>query len=152
MAFFTAVAIAGAVVSAVGTIRGMQAQKKQAQAQMDQQRLERRRSSVENIRAAQIARAQAMASAQGAGAAGGSGVAGGVESIGARLGSALGYASQQSALSNIVTKQGLAASRASGLASIGGSMFQFGAKFGGLDFLKGNKAAAGPADLTRSVA
>ena len=121
-----ALAVVGAVASVVGTVASISAQNKSRRAQQAQQALERRRSARANIREAQIARASALAGAQGAGSIGGSGAAGGIGSIGSRLGGALGYSSQQSALSNIVTKQEQRAATWSGIAQLGGVAYEAG--------------------------
>lgn len=138
MAVLTALAIAGAGLAAYGTYKSYKSQKKAAAAQQQQQKNERRRSTQQALRQAQIQRAASVASAGGAGVADSSGVSGGVASISSRAGEAIGFAGTQSALSGIVTKQNQRAQMFSGLASIGGAAFNFGASMGGLDHLKKN--------------
>jgi len=123
MPVFTALAIGAAVLgtaaSVYGTVKAGQAQRAAADAQAKQQSNERQRSAIAAIRQAQLAGATARASAQGAGMANGSGYFGGIGAIGSQLGGALGYSSEQSALSGVINKQTNSASFWSGIASIG---------------------------------
>lgn len=131
MAAFSTIALGiGAAASVVGTVGAISASNKRAAAQEKSQRLQRRRSSRQAIRQAQIQRATSLASAGGAGVADSSGFRGGVSSISSRLGEGLGYSSQQSALSGLVSKFGQRAEAFSGLASIGGSMMNLGVSGG----------------------
>lgn len=116
----------GAAASVAGTVGSFRAQNRAARAQQRQQTLNRRRSARQAIRAAQIQRATSLASAGGAGVADSSGFAGGVRSVSSRLGEGLGFSSQQSALSGVITRADQRARMFSGLASIGGSMMNLG--------------------------
>ncbi len=127
-----AIAVVGAIASVAGTVLSISAQKKAARAQRQQQANERRRSARQNIRQAQIARASVVAGAIGSGAAGGSGAIGGAGAIGSRLGEALGFASQQSALSGIISRQTERANFFSGVAGVGANLFNLGGGFGTL--------------------
>lgn len=122
-------AVIGAVTSVVGTVASHRQQRKASRAQQQQQTLARRRSARQNIRQAQISRARALASAQGSGAVGGSGQFGGINSIGSRLGGALGFSSQQSALSGVVASAQSRAQTFSGIAGLGGSLFNLAGGF-----------------------
>jgi len=131
--FSTAVLIGIAATAAVvGTVSSIKAQKKAGKAQAAQQSNQRRRSARQNIRQAQLARAQAMAGAEGAGSGGSSGAAGGIGSIGSRLGGALGHSSQQSNLSQIVSKQNQRAATWSGVAQLGSQAFSALGGFGAM--------------------
>lgn len=121
----------GAAASVVGTVGAISAGNRAANAQRQQQTLQRRRSIRQNIRAAQIQRAASLASAGGAGVSDSSGLAGGIRSISSRAGEAIGFAGQQSALSGIVSRANQRAANFSGLASIGGSLINFGQELGG---------------------
>lgn len=126
MGVFTTLAVIGAGLAIGGAVMSYNAQKKSAKAQMAQQKNQRRRSARQNIRQAQIARASVVAGAVGSGAAGGSGAIGGAGGVGSRLGDALGYSSQQSHLSGIISSQNQRASLFSGIAGIGGNLFSLG--------------------------
>lgn len=120
-----AIGVIGAVASVVGTVASISASRKAAAAQQKQQQLQRRRSSRQAIREAQIRRSQAIATAQGAGALGSSAVAGGVGSLQSQLGEQMGFSSQYSALSNIVTQQKSRADMFAGIANFGGQFADF---------------------------
>ena len=122
-------AVIGAVTSVAGTVASYSQQKRASRAQQQQQTLARRRSARQNIRQAQIARARALASAEGSGASGGSGQFGGINSIGSRLGGALGFSSQQSALSGVVSSAQSRAQTYSGIAGLGSTLFRLGGGF-----------------------
>lgn len=120
-----AIGVIGAVASVVGTVASISASRKAAKAQQKQQQLQRRRSSRQAIREAQIRRAQTVATAQGAGALGSSAVAGGTGSLTSQVGEQLGFSSQYSALSNIVTQQNQRAQTFSALANFGSQFADF---------------------------
>lgn len=127
--------VVGAVASVAGTVASISASNKAAKAQRKQQNLQRRRSARMAIREAQIRRAQAIATAQGAGSFNSSGVYGGIDSITSQVGERLGFSSQYSALSNIITKQTTLADTYAGIASAGKSLFNYGYDAnGGLSF------------------
>jgi len=131
-AFTTIIAGLGAAAAVGGTVVSYNAQKKAAKAQQQQEGNARRRSARQNIRQAQIARASTVAGAVGSGAAGGSGAIGGAGAIGSRLGEALGFSSEQSALSGIISRQFSRANLFSGIAGVGSNLFQAGGGFGTL--------------------
>jgi len=127
MAAFSAIAIGiGAAASVVGTVASIKAQKKQARAQQKQQTLQHRQSQRAAVRQAQIQRASLVAGAAGAGAGGSSGAAGGVGGITSPLGGALGYGTQMSALSGIISTQQQKAANFNALASLGGGLMNYG--------------------------
>ena len=148
MPFPIIMAVAAAVGSAAavyGTVKGVEAskdaakaQEEMAEAQRKQQQLAAARSRRQAIREAQIARARAMTSAYGTGVGQTSGSQGGIGSIGSQLGSNLGYASQQTALSQSIyssSKDYASAvqtgQRAQAIGQIGGTAASYG--FKGLD-------------------
>ena len=134
-ALATGAAVAGAGLSVVGTLGSLSAQRKQAALANQQARLERRRSTMQNIRKAQITRARALMSAEGAGSSGSSGAFGGIGAVGSQLGGALGFASQSSGIQTAYNAQGQRAANFGAIGSIGSSLFSSGAKAGGLSFL-----------------
>lgn len=127
-----ALAVVGAIAAIGGTVLSVRAQKKAARAQRQQEANARRRSARQNIRQAQIARASVVAGAVGSGAIGSSGQIGGAGAVGSRLGEALGFSSQQSALSNIISRQTERANFFSGVAGVGSNLFNIGGGFGTL--------------------
>lgn len=145
-----AIAVVGAVASVVGTVQSVRASKRASAARQQQERNQRRRSARQNIRQAQLQRAAAVATSVGSGSFGGSGSQGGIGAIGSNLGGALGFSSQQSALSGIVTRQENRAATWSGIASIGNTALQLGASYGGFDNMFG-QGGGGQPDLTRAV-
>lgn len=129
--------VVGAVASVAGTVMSYQAQKKSAAAQEKQQQVASRHSRREAIRGAQLARAQSVAIASSQGATGSSAALGGAGSVGSQLGSGLGYSTQMSGLSREITKYSAQAQRGADLASIGGTLFNFGYQRNGWNQLKG---------------
>jgi len=117
-------AVIGAVATVGGTVLSYSAQQKAASAQKKQQNLETRRSQRQAIREAQIKRAQALASGANMGALGGSALAGGTGALGSQLGSGLGFSTQMSGLSNVISSQTNRANMFSSLASIGSAVYQ----------------------------
>ena len=126
-------AVIGAVATVGGTVMQYSAQKKAAKAAQRQQNLSTQRSNRQAIREAQLARAQAIAAGASMGALGGSALAGGLGSLGAQLGSGLGFSSQMSSLSNDINKFQQRAATWGAIAGIGGSLFQAGHGFDGLE-------------------
>ena len=124
-----ALAVVGAVTSVVGTVASISAQNRAANAQEKQQELASRRSRRQAIREMQIRRAQAIQSSIGTGSAFGSGFSGGIGALSSQLGSEMGYASQQSALSGVVTDASRRAGMWSGIASLGTAAFNAGGGF-----------------------
>jgi hypothetical protein len=129
-------AVIGAVATVGGTIMAYSAQKKAAKAAQRQQELSTQRSNRQSIREAQLKRAQAIAAGASMGALGGSALAGGLGSLGAQLGSGLGFSSQMSSLSADINKYSQKAETWGAVASMGGSLFQ---AAGGFDAF-GNKS------------
>ena len=117
-------AVIGAVATVGGTIMAYSAQKKAAKAAQRQQELSTQRSNRQSIREAQLKRAQAIAAGASMGALGGSALAGGLGSLGAQLGSGLGFSSQMSSLSADINKYSQKAETWGAVASMGGSLFQ----------------------------
>src|SRR6056297_32713 len=140
----TVAAVVGAGAAVYGTVQQAKASKRAARAQRAsnaaqerQQQLQARRSRRGAIRRAQIARAQAVSSAQSAGGMGGSGAAGGIGSLSSRTGSALGFSTQMSGLSGLVTDARDAAASAQSdanrfgaIAGFGKTAFGLGMQFG----------------------
>lgn len=125
-------AVIGAVATVGGTVMQYSAQKKAAKAAQRQQNLSTQRSNRQAIREAQLQRAQAIAAGASMGALGGSALAGGLGSLGAQLGSGLGFSSQMSSLSNDINKFQQRASTWGAIAGMGGSLFQAAGGFDGL--------------------
>ena len=125
-------AVIGAVATVGGTVMQYSAQKKAAKAAQRQQNLSTQRSNRQAIREAQLQRAQAIAAGASMGALGGSALAGGLGSLGAQLGSGLGFSSQMSSLSNDINKFQQRAATWGAIASMGGSLFQANDGFDGV--------------------
>ena len=126
-------AVIGAVASIAGTAAslysGYQAskeQKKAREAQQRQQNLQYRRSQISNLRQAQLAAARSQVQAGAFGSLGGSGFAGGRAGLGAGFGSASGYASQLSGLSNDISVYQQRAANYQGLGNIFGAVGNLG--------------------------
>lgn len=100
-------AIGGTAVSIQQSQKAQKAGERQAAAQRQQQQAQARRSRRSAFREAQLKRAQTQARAEAVGAAEGSGVAGGLSSLRSQLGSGLGYAGQQTALSSQISMAGV---------------------------------------------
>ena len=130
-------AVVGAGAAVVGTINANKAQKRQARAQEQQQQVSTRHQRRQGIREAQLARAQSVATASAQGATGSSAALHGVGSIGSQLGSGLGFSTQMSGISSEINSAARAAQRGAQLASIGGTLFNFGMSQGGGDYLRG---------------
>ena len=123
----------GVGLAAVGTAgslysgyKASREQKKARQAQQRQQNLQYRRSQVSNLRQAQLAAARSQVQAGAVGSLGGSGFAGGRAGLGAGFGSASGYASQLSGLSNDISVYQQRAANYQGLGNIFGAVGSFG--------------------------
>lgn len=127
-----AIAVIGAVATVAGTAIQYNASRRASRLQAQQQSLATTRSNRQAIRQAQIQRAQALSAASMLGATGGSSVTGGLGSLTSQLGSGLGYSSQMSGLSGLISKQATRASVGGSIANIGGSLFQLGGGFDGL--------------------
>lgn len=125
-------AVIGAVAAVGGTVVSYNAQKKAAAASRRQQELATTRSNRQAIREAQLKRAQAIAAGAAMGGLGGSALAGGLSSLGAQLGSGLGFSSQMSGLSADIEKFQQRAATWGAIAGMGGSLFQTAGGFDGL--------------------
>ena len=113
-----------AAATVVGTISQINAQKRQAAAQREQQQVIARRSQRQAVREAQIRRAQAQAQAGALGVTGGSALGGGFSSLSSQLGSSIGTSTQLSGLSNRISMAGQSAATAGAIAGLGSSVFQ----------------------------
>ena len=130
MAAFSSIALAvGAAATVGGTLyaanqqrRAASAAERQAEAQQQQQTVATRRSRRQAIRRQQIARAQAISSAQGSGSLRSSGASGGIGALTSQLGEQLGYSSQQSDLSGIISEESRNIAEANQLAQLGSSV------------------------------
>tara|TARA_R110000868_G_scaffold15563_1_gene70861 strand:+ start:173 stop:589 length:417 start_codon:yes stop_codon:yes gene_type:complete len=128
-----------AISAAVGVFSAVEqrkASKKAAQASKRQQQVSARRSQRQAMRQAQIQKAQMRAQGEAMGMSGGSALSGAFGGLSSNLGAALGYSSQQTALSGIIGDQTAAASKYSGLSNMGFGMMNLGLKYGGLDGIK----------------
>ena len=149
MAVTTTAAIAaiGLGVTAVGTIAGIRAgqraadaQEKAAKLSEGQQKLAERRSRRQAIRQAQLARAQAVASASASGAMDSSSARGGIGAISSQLGSQLSFGSQMSGFSQGINRANRDAMEAGAqadlygqVAGFGGSLFSAAGGFGAFE-------------------
>jgi hypothetical protein len=141
----TTLAIAGLALSAVGTAgsfvqQGKQAkqQKKARNAQQAQQKETARRSRVQALREAQINRSRSVNATAATGGGFSSGIAGGVASQGSQTGQALGFSTQMSGLSDVISVANQKAADAAQLgagfgavANLGGSIFSNAGKISG---------------------
>lgn len=148
-AFIPVITAVSGVVGTVAAVKSARAQKKAASAnaaareqQQRQQEVAARRSRRQAIRRSQIARSELVAGAAAVGGGTSSGAAGGMASIGAQLGSGLGYASQQSAIGRNVfgfqqqaLQYGAQAQQYANIGGIANGLFSFGAQQGGLDWM-----------------
>jgi hypothetical protein len=116
------IAAIGTAASVAAAYKGQKAQEEAAKAQKKQQRLAARQSQLAAIREAQLRRAQALNAATSVGSEQGSGLAGGIGGIGSQLGSGLGYSTQMSAISGVISKAADNASKYSGLSSLFGTV------------------------------
>jgi hypothetical protein len=131
--------VIAAVVTVGSTVASVNAQKRAtaanvriAEEQQKQQELSYRRQQRAAIREAQIRRAQGLATTQAAGVTQSSLAGGGTSSVGAQVGSTLGFGSQMSGLSANITNLGIQSANATqqanmfgAFANIGSSAFQF---------------------------
>lgn len=141
-----ALPVIGAVANVVGTVGSLVMQARSARLQREsiekqdkQQQLAVRRSRRQAYRQTQIARARALTSAEGAGSLFGSGASGGIGALSSQLGSELGFQTSYSALSRGISQNAIGISQAnqaaslfSGIASVGGRLFQAGGGFSSL--------------------
>jgi len=141
-------AVIGAVASVVGTVGSLVMQGKAMKAQEKQQELTTRRSRRQAIRQMQLTRAQSLMSAQGAGSLYGSGAAGGIGALSSQLGADLGYQTAYNSLSGDISRANQAANLFSGIASVGGTLFNMSGGFGG----SGGAQPAGPVGPTMTAA
>ena len=124
--------VIGAVAAVGGTIASNQAQRRATGAQKRQQALQVARQRRMAIREAQVKRAQARANAGAFGVGDSAGAFGGIGAVGSQLGAGLGFGTQMTGLSDIITTQSGRANSASGIASLGMTAFNVGAS-GALD-------------------
>lgn len=101
------VSVASTVASINQSKKAQAAGERQAAAQQKQQEVVATRSRRSAFREEQIKRAQARARAQALNASQGSGAYGGQASLRSQLGTGLGYAGQQTALSGLVSEAGI---------------------------------------------
>lgn len=125
-----ALPVIGAVATVAGTVINYNANKKAAELSKRQQAEASRRSQLQALRGAQIQRAQAVATAQAQGSLASSGAAGGIGAIGSQLGSELGYARRQGALSSQIGDAQSRANLGSGLANLGSNLYTLGLEWG----------------------
>lgn len=123
----TALMAIGAVASVVGVANQAKANRRAAQLQEEQQQLNTARSRRQAIRQNQIRRATAISQAEALGAGGGSGAAGGIGSLSSQLGEQFGFSTAMSGLSRGISREMGRAQTAQAVASIGGSVYNFGA-------------------------
>jgi len=127
MPAFTSIALGiGAAASVAGTVMSYEARKKSSKLQAQQQAISTRHSRRQTIRQAQIARAQTIASASAQGATGSSAALGGVGSLGSQLGTEMGFSGVMSGLSAGINRANQQANTYSGLAQLGGTLFNYG--------------------------
>ena len=123
-----AITVASTAASISQSKKAQAAGERQAAAQQKQQEVAATRSRRSAFREEQIKRSQAQARAQALNAAQGSGVSGGQASLRSQLGSGLGYAGQQTALSGLISQAGVqqqaALTRADTFGSIAGLSMQ----------------------------
>lgn len=141
--------VIGAVAAVGGTAFSMIQQSKAAKARRRQERNANRRSRRQALREAQIKRAQAFNIANQFGA-GQSSAVGGIGAVTSQAGEAVGFASQQGALSNIISKSTELAGIGSGVAGLGMQAMQFGLSQGGSfdKLFQSSPSAATKAPLT----
>ena len=121
-----ALQVMGAVANVAGTIGTMNARKRATAERKHAAQLQARRERRQMIRQSIIARAEVQAAGQGLGASGSSALSGGVGSIASQTGGNLGFATQMSAIGANISSAQEQASMSSGIASIGGGLFQLG--------------------------
>lgn len=126
MAVATAIAVAGLVLTAVGTFQSIQSQKKAAKKQDKLNALQAQRERRQAIREARIERAQVLNSGIQVGAGESSAVSGGISSVASQLGSNLGFSNQTEKLGKAINRDLRRASNFQGLASFGQQAFSFG--------------------------
>lgn len=144
-------AVATVVGAGVGISQANKASRSQriaADASRRQKANQARRSRMAAIRQAQQRRALMRTEGESRGMFGGSALAGGLGGVSSSLGSALGYSTQQGALSNIIGVESSNASRYSGLSNMGFGMMNLGLKYGGAQGLQG---MFGGGDMEQSV-
>jgi hypothetical protein len=125
----TALAIGALAVSAAGTVKSIQAQKKAAKKQDKLANLSARRDRRRAIREARLARATTLNTGAQVGAGESSGVAGGIASTGSQLGSNLGFSTQSQALGKDISRLNSRAALFAGIAGVAGSVSSFAASF-----------------------
>ena len=127
-----AVTVASTAASISQSKKAQAAGERQAAAQRQQQEVAATRSRRSAFREAQIKRSQAQARAEALNASQGSGVAGGQASLQSQLGSGLGYAGQQTALSGLISQAGIQQQAALTNADMFGSIAGLGMQVAGM--------------------
>ena len=146
-------AVATVVGAGVGISQANKASRSQriaADASRRQKANQARRSRMAAVRQAQQRRALMRTEGESRGMFGGSALAGGLGGVSSSLGSALGYSTQQGALSNIIGVESSNASRYSGLSNMGFSMMNLGLKYGGADYFQ--NLGSGSTNTTQQTA
>lgn len=123
-----------ATAGVAGTAYSVNQQKKAARASQRQQEEQNRRSQRQAIREAQIRKSQTQQTATASGAQFGSGLAGGISSLGAQLGSTLGFSSVMSGLNKTIAMAGANAEFGAAVGNLGFKAFD---TLGGPEWLKG---------------
>ena len=115
---------AGAAVG--GQVKSLQNQKESAKLQSQQSALQNHRSQVSALRELQMKRAAALSSGATQGALDSSPLAAGLSGLDSQMGSGLGYASQQSGLSQKISQKESAAKTWDAISQLGGMAYQYG--------------------------
>lgn len=131
-----AATVIGGTAAVVGTVGQIKEGRKQTGIANRQAQLERRRTSLSNIRQAQVTRARSVISAQGAGTGASSGALGGIGAISSQLGSAQGYGSQQGGLQTLFNRSQARQANWGAVAGLGGKLFSAGFNSGGGQAIK----------------
>ena len=127
----TLIAIAGLAIAAGGAVMSIKAQQEAASQQKKLNNVNARRDRRRAIRESRMARAQVLNTGAQVGAGESSAVSGGVSSVGAQMGSNLGFSTQTQALGNNITNANARDSMFQGISSIGSSIFSASGGFGG---------------------
>lgn len=150
MALATAAIVIGGVLAAAGTAfsiiqqqKAAKQQKKAQRAQQRQQDVAARRRRIQAIRERQIRAAQARNTAGALGAIESSGFFGGQSSLSSQLGEGLGFSTEMSGLSKVISVANQKAVDARNLGAIGGAVAGFGARIFGFGLNRGGLAGLG---------
>jgi len=121
-----ALAVAGTAGQFVASRVAASAQKKSAAEEKRAARLQASRQRRQEIRRARITRGQTLNVAGQVGAAGGSGLSGGLASLGAQVGSNLGFSTQTEGIGRNIARFGRQATSADSFRAIAGGVAQLG--------------------------